>query len=297
MRRFFLGLFCLLLAGYAATGLYEVKPEESAVAYRFGRIVDRQVTSGIHWNFPPPIGRQVSMPTRLNQVLQVGYGGPRVSPANLPRRESLWLTGGTSVVECRLDIQFRIAALDQFLLSYDEPNDIMRLVAERAVTRFLAGLHVDDILTTKRQALAEEVGAALQDALDRYELGVQILDVSIGHLAPPVTGGVSNAFRQVQSARSERDRETENARSEASRIVFDAEAEAESIRSESLASQYSRVQRASAEAARFRALARERALAPGITETRLYRDLLPAALRRAKIYVVPNDDANRVNVE
>jgi len=56
------------------------------------------------------------------------------------------------------------------------------------------------------------------------------------------------------------------------------------------------VERARAEAERFVALARERALAPEVTETRLYRDILPAALQRATIYVVP-DNAEGVTVE
>ena len=296
MRRLVSALAGLVVAAYAAAGIYEVKPEESGVAYLFGRIVNSQVPSGIHWNFPPPIGRQVQMPTRLNQVMQVGYGGPTVSPANLSGREDLWFTGGASVVEGRLDIQYRIARLDQYLLSYDDPDAFMRLAAERAATRFFAGLHVDDILTTQRQALVSEVSAALQAALDEEALGIEVQDVSIVHLAPPLSGGVSDAFRQVQSARSERERQIENAKSGAARVVFDAQAEAETLRSRSQAERFARVERATAEALGFRALARERAAAPGVTETRLYRDIVPAALQRAKLYVVP-DDADGVTIE
>ena len=296
MRKMFSALAGLVVAVYAAAGIYEVKPEESGVAYLFGRIVNSQVPSGIHWNFPPPIGREVQMPTRLNQVMQVGYGGPAVSPANLSGREDLWFTGGASVVEGRLDIQYRIARLDHYLLSYDDPDAFMRLAAERAATRFFAGLHVDDILTTQRQMLVSEVSTALQAELDEHALGIEVQDVSIVHLAPPLSGGVSDSFRQVQSARSEREREIERAKSGAARVVFDAQAEAETLRSRSQAERFARVERATAEAVAFRALARERAAAPGITETRLFRDIVPAALQRAKLYVVP-DDADRVTIE
>ena len=165
----------------------------------------------------------------------------------------------------------------------------MRLAAERAASRFFAGLHVDDILTTQRQTLVSEVSAALQAALDEYALGILVQDVSIVDLAPPLSGGVSNAFRQVQSARSEREREIENARSAAARVRFEAQAEVETLTSRARADQFSRVARAQAEAERFRALARERAAAPEVTETRLYRDIVPAALERARLYVVPND--------
>ncbi|MEM9063811.1 MAG: protease modulator HflK [Pseudomonadota bacterium] len=286
----------IALAAYAATGIYEVKPEESGVAYVFGRIVNAQVPSGIHWNFPAPIGRQVQVPTRQTQVLTIGDGGRNASIANLPNRQDLWFTGGTSVIQCRLEIQYSIGQLDQYLLSHDDPEAVMSIIVERAVTRFLAGLHVDDILTTARQSLVTRVSAAVQDELDAYELGINVQDLSIVHLAPPLFGGVSDAFRKVQSARSDRDRDIEEARSGASRIRFDAQAEAESVRSQSQAEQYARVEQARAEAQRFIALARERAIAPQVTETRLFRDILPAALQRAKIYVVP-DNAAGVTVE
>ena len=296
MRRVLAVLAALVVAVYAATGIYEVKPEESGVAYVFGRIVSSQVPSGIHWNFPAPIGRQVQVPTRLTQVLTVGNSPPNVSIGNLPARRDLWFTGGTSVIQCQLEIQYSIGKLDHFLLSHDAPEAVMRLIAERAVTRFLAGLHVDDILTTERQTLVTEVSTEVQQELDAYELGVNVQDLSIVHLAPPRFGGVSDAFRKVQSARSDRDRDIEEARSGAARVLFDAQAEAESVRSKSQGERYARVEQARAETQRFLALARERAIAPQVTETRLFRDILPAALQRAKIYVVPAGDPS-VTVE
>ena len=290
MRRVFLAFLAVVLLAYAAMGIYEVKPEESGVAYVFGRIVNPYVPSGIHWNFPPPLGRQVTMPTRLTQVMEVGYRSTAATSAGMAQPQDLWFTGGTSVVEARLDIQYSINQLDRFLLSHENPESYMRLISERAVTRFLAGLHVDDILTTERQSLVRNVAAeALQAGLDRHEMGIQVQDVSIVHLAPPTSGGVSNSFRQVQTARSESERQIENARSGAAQIEFDAQAEAETIRSSSQADRFARVEQARAEAQRFRALAAEQASAPDVTRTRLYRDIVPDALQRATLYVLPNE--------
>ncbi len=297
MRRFLIIVGTLMLLIYAASGIYEVEPEESGVAYVFGRIVNPQVPSGIQWNVPAPFGRQVTMPTRLTQVMQVGYGLESSDDVSMLEQQDLWFTGGASVVEGRLDIQYRIAQLDRFLLSHDDPETYMRLIAERSITQFLAGLHVDDILTTQRQTLVMQVADALQAGLDAYDMGIQVQDVSIVHLAPPFSGGVSDSFRQVQSARSEREREIENARSGAAQIKFDAQAESESIRNAAQAERFARVEQARAEAGRFTALAAEQALAPEVTRTRLYRDVVPDALQRARLYVVPNDPDASVTVE
>jgi membrane protease subunit HflK len=296
LRRFVLAFATLVLLVWAALGIFEVKPEESGVTFVFGRMVNSNVPSGIHWNAPPPIGRQVTMPTRLTQVMHVGYTGSESTSNYMSKPESLWFTGGASIVEGRLDIQYSIDKLDRFLLSHDDPEAYMRLIAERAVTRFFAGLHVDDVLTTRRQTLLQDVSSALQSGLDKYDTGIQVQDVSIVHLAPPSSGGVSDSFRQVQTARSERERQIENARSGAAQIKFEAQAEAESIRSQSQADRFARVERARADGERFLALAREWAAAPDVTRTRLYRDVVPEVLQRAKLYVIPSE-AGGVTVE
>ncbi len=297
MRRIILAVSVVALLIYAATGIYEVKPEESGVAYVFGRIVNSNVPSGIHWNLPRPLGRQVTMPTRLTQVMQIGYGRSIAESGLVPGTQDLWFTGGASIVEGRLDVQYSIDRLDRFLLSHDDPEAFMRLIAERAVTRFLAGLHVDDVLTTQRQSLVQDVSSALQSGLDEFEVGIQVQDVSIVHLGPPSSGGVSDSFRQVQTARSERDRQIENAHSGAARVRFDAQAEAETVKSQSQGERFARVERARAEAERFRALAREWAAAPEVTRTRLYRDIVPEALQRATMYVIPAENGSNVTVE
>ncbi len=288
LRRIFLLVATVALSVYLATGIFEVKPEESGVTYVFGRVVNSNVPSGIHWNLPAPIGRQVTMPTRLTQVMQVGYGSGLDSTASGSGPQDFWFTGGASIVEGHLDIQYSINRLDRYLLSHSDPEAYMRLVAERAITRFLAGLHVDVVLTTQRQALARDVASALQAGLDESDIGIQVQDVSIVQLAPPAEGGVSNSFRQVQTARSERERQIENARSGAAQVQFEAQAEAETIRTRSQAERFARVERARADAERFRALANEQSSAPEVTRTRLYRDIVPEALRRATLYVIPN---------
>lgn len=296
MRDLLMASIVVAFLTYASTGIYEVKPEESGVAFVFGGIANPYVPSGIHWNFPAPIGRQVTMPTRLTQVMQVGYDSDQPYRYSQSRSEALWFTGGTSVVECQLDIQYSISKLNRFILSHEEPEAYMRLIAERAVTRFFAGLHVDDILTTERQSLVRDVAEVLQSGLDDYDMGIQVQDVSIVHLAPPASGGVSNAFREVQTTRSERERQIEKALSGAANIRFNTEAEAETIRSESKADRYTRVQRARAESKAFSALVKAQATAPEITRIRLYRDIVPDALQKATLYVVPNEQNTNVTV-
>ena len=53
---------CLLLAGYALSGLTQVGPDEVAVVRRFGRPLETTSDPGLHWCWPWPIDRRGPRP-------------------------------------------------------------------------------------------------------------------------------------------------------------------------------------------------------------------------------------------
>ena len=63
----------LAVAVYAATGIYQVQPDESSVAFRFGRVVGHDLLPGIHRNTPWPMGRIVVAKTATNFIMPIGY--------------------------------------------------------------------------------------------------------------------------------------------------------------------------------------------------------------------------------
>ena len=203
-----IGVFIIPL--YAATGFYAVEPEETAVTYIFGKMIDKNVEAGIHWNLPYPLGRQTVKTTKANLILSVGETAPPLESFTFGAR-NLWMTGGASLVEIQIDIQYTITQLDLYETSHDRPEVFLDFLAQKMLTRSLIEQSVDDILTTGRQLLGSRIQLAMQTELDNANIGIQVQDVIVKSLSPPNNDGVADAFQLVQNANSDRYRRLEQA--------------------------------------------------------------------------------------
>jgi membrane protease subunit HflK len=143
---------------------------------------------------------------------------------------------------------------------------------------------VDDVLTTGKLAVQNDVLATSQEALDRYGCGVSILGINIESIAPPPE--VVEAFRDVASAREDRNRINREAQSYANETVAIAGGEAARLRSDAEAYRDRVIAEAEGEAARFESLAAAYRRAPSETATRLYLETLEEVLPRVGINIV-----------
>ena len=285
-------VLALAAALYAAGGVFNIQPDETGVAFVFGRAGSALLDPGIHWNPPWPFGRVVVQKTATSQTLSVGYGSEAVTSGQASARAAdLWLTGGSSMVRVRFDIQYTVSDLYAFLVQGETPTEILRAVAERNATRFLVQNSVDNILTSRRQVLRQDIQGGMQEVLDRHNLGIQIRSVDIAELSPPQDGEVDIAFQQVQSARSDRERAIQDALSQQAQITSGAAAKARELEERARAERFARVELAKGDADRFLALAREHAAAPAMTEQRLYLERREKLLPRTKLFIVePSGD-------
>ena len=293
MRRHLLSIIAAaLVALYAAAGAFNVQPDETGVAFLFGRAVAPRLEPGLHWNPPAPFGRVVVQRTATNLTVPIGYAAERASGGSA-RAGDLWMTGGSSLVRARLDIQYTVGDLYAVLTRGETPTAMLRAAAERVTTRILVRSSVEEILTSRRQLLRQEIQTALQELLDGHGLGIQVRAVDIVELSPPQDGEVDIAFQQVQSARSDRERAIQNAYARQAQITSAAAAQARSLEEKARSDRFARVEVAKGRAERFTALAREHATAPAMTEQRLYLEKMEMLLPKAQLYVV---EGGRVSV-
>ncbi|MCC3860338.1 protease modulator HflK [Pseudemcibacter aquimaris] len=293
VKKILYGLGALLLPLYAVSGFYAVEPEETAVTYIFGKMIDKNVEAGIHWNVPYPFGSQTVKTTKANLILSVGETAPPLESFTYGA-QNLWMTGGASLVEIQVDIQYTITRLDLFETSHDRPEVFLDFMAQKMLTRSLVEKSVDDILTTGRQLLGSQIRQAMQVELDNANTGIQVQDVIVKSLSPPSNDGVADSFQLVQNANSDRYRRIELAESQKNQVLFDAEVEATRIRNEGMAAKFARLESAKGDVARFNGLAAEWQKSPEAMERRIYLEEMADILRDVKVYVVPNNSASNV---
>jgi membrane protease subunit HflK len=270
-----------------------VEADESAVAYVFGRAVDRDVLPGMHWNPSWPFGRVVVAKTATNFVMPVGY---RIDPTTGPPISSRWLTGDTNLVTVRLNAQFSLRSLADFTIAHEDPRELLRGTAESALTSFLMGERVDGVLGARRAELSTAVRTAVQEALDREGVGVSVQSVTVEELAPPQNGGVRGAFQDVQSASADRERLALEARAYRRQTLAEAEGEASRLRSDAQAARHRRIELARGDASRFHSLAVEHDRAPEVTEQRLYLETLERLLPGLQTYIIQKGAEGHVNL-
>jgi len=120
----------------------------------------------------------------------------------------------------------------------------------------------------------------MQDLLDKYNSGVQVVTVKLLDVNPPET--VKPAFNEVNEAKQEREKLINQAWEAYNKAVPKARGEAEKTIREAEGYSLDKINRAKGETERFLAVLAEYKKAPEITRKRLYLETLTDVLPKAK---------------
>ncbi|WP_297227977.1 FtsH protease activity modulator HflK [uncultured Desulfovibrio sp.] len=278
------GLLAVLVI-WLLSGIYIVNPGEEGVVLRFGKY-DRTVGPGPHYALPAPI-EKVYKP-QVSRVLrsEVGYrsagesrtyqkGQVRPIPA-----EASMLTGDENIINVQFSVQYRIADPVAYLFNIHEPDMLVRSAAEAAMREVIGNSYVDAALTDGKLQIQADTTRLLQNILDRYDTGLQVIAVQLQDVHPP--DEVRDAFKDVASAREDKIRIINEAEAYRNELIPRARGEAAAIGNKAEAYRATRIQNAEGEAARFNALSAEHARAPKVMEHRLYYETLEDLLRNAR---------------
>ena len=264
----------LIIAALAAAGLwgfasfYTVKPEERSVELFLGEF------SGIGdpgLNFAP-------WPFVRAEIVQVtGERNTDIGTGRLGTLDSgLMLTRDQNIVDIGFQVVWNISDPARFLFNLAEPSDTIRAVAESAMRDIIARSELSPILNRDRGAIAADLRAAVQETLDSYEAGINVVRINFDRADPPRE--VIDSFREVQAAQQERDRLEKEADAYANRVLAGARGEAARILEESEAYRASVINAAEGEASRFVAVYDEYVKAPEVTRRRMYLETMEQVL-------------------
>lgn len=299
-RRIGQALIGLVLFAYLLSGIYTVQPGEQAVVRRFGQVVDDQVRAGLHYRLPWPIETETVVDVSQVRRESVGLTEPEPNhPLHLEGPGKLQvLSGDTNIVDYEVIVQYQVSDPAAYLFNVDYPSyQLVRDATRAAVTRISGSTGVDDILTTERQTLQNEIRREVQDILMDYNSGLAVVSINLQKAYPP--DEVADAFRDVSSAREDKSKAINDAEAYRNSIVPEARGEANGIvaRAESYAQ--AQVDRATGAAESFEAILNEyrinsRIYGEAVTRFRLYLETMEQVLPRVQVYVV--EPGERVNL-
>jgi membrane protease subunit HflK len=314
----------LLPAGYALSGVYTVRPGEEAVTRIFGKEVRQLISEGLHYRFPWPfeavekvnvmeirrVDLGISAPNepimfpRNNSSNMTGHAGHEAhggapGATERPRRaadagKDQFLTGDENILNTRMNIQYRVKSAADYLFNSNAPDSFVPIAARAAVTEIFGGMKVDDLLTIAKSQMQKKIALKTQRMLDAYGTGLQIVHVNLQEVNPP--SEAAQAFRDVASAKEEREETVNKAQGYWNSVIPEARGEAHQIISEARGYKEEVINRARGEAEKFSVMLAEFRNTRGVTESRLYLETIEKILARAKKFVV-DSKKEQVNIK
>jgi membrane protease subunit HflK len=305
------GVYALLLVallGWLSTGFYTVQPDEVGVVLRFGKY-ERTSIPGLNYKFPTPLETvtKVSV-TRINKE-EIGFRSAMPIPAsaftrtiktrdktnykNLPK-ESQMLTGDENIVDVDFDVQWRIKDAKAFLFNVRDlaGENTVKMSAESAMREVVGVSRINDILASQRNKIELAARELLQNMLDNYNMGVEVVRLQMLRVEPPPE--VIDAYRDVQSAKADKEREINEAetykndilpraRGEAAKIVKGAEAYRDQI-----------VAKATGDASKLTAVLTEYRKTRDVAKRKLYLEAMEEILEGMNKVIVDDNISNNM---
>jgi len=186
------------------------------------------------------------------------------------------LTGDLNVVVLDWIVQYKVKDPQAFLFNVNRVEETLRDVSEAAMRQVVGDRSVDGVLTIERIDVGDEAAQKMQELLDRYGTGIQIVTVKLQDVTPP--DQVKPAFNSVNEAKQEKEQMINEAMKEYNTIIPKARGEAERTIKEAEGYAIKRVNRAEGDASRFIQLWRQYSQAKDVTRRRIYMETMAKVL-------------------
>jgi len=284
-------LIGLVVVWFIISAAYTVDADEVGVIQRFGAYLTT-TQPGLH--FKLPWGIETVKKVKVQRVFKEEFGFRTVRPGIRTQyskgdfsSESLMLTGDLNSALVEWIVQYRIKDPVKYLFKVRNVEATLRYVSESIMRQVVGDNSVDEVIILSRKNIALEATKLMQDLLDEYETGVDIVTVNLQDVNPPVP--VQSAFNEVNEARQEKERIINEAREAYNKVIPQAKGEAEQLILEAEGYATNRINRAKGDADRFISVWREYSKAKDVTRRRLYIEMMKEVLPKVDNKVIIDD--------
>jgi membrane protease subunit HflK len=281
-----LAVVAVLAIHVVTSSVYHVSEQEQVVVTRFGKVCDVK-TAGMYFRIPVidsihrvptttvglPIGYRPTNP-------DIGEDGEAESVTN----ESLMITSDFNFVNTDFYLEYRVSDPIKYLYNSEDPEAILKNIAQSAIRARVSDFKVDDVMTTGKAQVQSEVKDLLIKDLTAADIGLEIVNLSIQDVEPP-TANVMAAFKAVENAKQGSETSINNANKYQSEKLPAAEAEADRIVQNAEAKKEARIAEAQGQVARFNEMYSQYALNPLITKQRIFYETMENVLPGTKVII------------
>lgn len=274
----------VLLLPAIMTSYYQIEPEEVGLVTRFGRYLTTS-EPGLHFKLPFGIDEVFRVP--IQRQLKAEFGFRTLRPDvrteyerdNDADKEAEMLTGDLNVAQVEWIVQYQIREPRKYVFNVREANLTLRDISEATMRQVVGDHSVTEVLTVGRERVQQQAKVALQRLCDRYEIGIEVLQLVLQDVNPPAP--VRESFNEVNQALQDRERAVNQAWAQYNLIIPEARGKAQQAIQSAEGYASERVNEAQGDVQRFIAMQQEYSKAPEVTRSRLYLETMAKVYPRA----------------
>ena len=262
---------------WGASGFYTVKEAERGVVLRLGHFHSIE-QPGLNWK-PTFIDRVI--PVNVERVLEL-------------KTQGAMLTQDENMVKVEMTVQYRIQDPAKYLFSAVNANDSLNQATDSALRYVIGHMTMNDILTTGRSVVRENTWKALNQIIEPYNMGLEVIDVNFQSARPPEE--VKDAFDDAIKAQEDEQRYIREAEAYAREKEPIARGNAQRILEEATAYKDRVVLDAKGEVERFQPLLPEFKAAPDVFRERLYIQSMEKVMANTPKVMLDSGSGNNLTV-
>ena len=202
------------------------------------------------------------------------------------------ISGDYNIVNCDFFVEYKISDPVKYLYSSADPREILKSLAQSHIRNVISSYDVDSILTTGKGEIQAKIKEAIQEELAAYDLGLALTDIKLQDSEPP-TLEVQEAFKEVETAKQDKDTAINVARAYENSELPLAQAEADKLIRNAEYLKQDRINEANMQVAMFNAMYEQYKLNPEITRKRMFYEAIEQVMPNAKVYVDTSDGSTQ----
>ena len=278
------------------------------------------VPPGLHMKLPWPIETVYKVPVQRIQSLEFGF------ETTLAGRKTLYasqtsddlavaemLTGDLNLGHVEWIVQYRVKDPINFLFKVGSTERINRRslpsgtssdvnpavpdtisdISESVMRKLVGDSSIDSVLTIGRERLAKDAERLIQEELDSFEAGVEIITVKLQTTSPP-TDAVQDAFQEVNRARQKKEQVVNEALGERNFKIPAARGARDRAIAEAEGYQNRVILQTMGEVNAFLAQLAEYEKAPDVTRRRLYLEAMEEVLAKVGRKIIIDESVRGV---
>ena len=277
------------------SSFFVVDQTEQSVVLRFGRF-NRVVGPGLQFKIPLGLEKSYNVPTQVVQNMSFGFrteqsGINTIYDQRDYPEESVMLTGDLNIIDVEWVIQYKIDDPYAWLFNVEDKTSTIRDISQSVINELVGDLPILSVMGTSRTNIEDSAQTRMQEVLDSYGLGINIVTVKLKNIVPPV-GEVQDAFEDVNKAIQDMNRLINEGKEQYNSEIPKARGEAAQQIQYAQGYSSERINQAKGDVARFNSVREAYNESKEVTSKRLYVETMESILSSGNTTIIDKNLEN-----